>query len=71
MAVLPSPSGEADCKEDVGKEQAVRTRQTITIVSLWILWVGVVPCPAAQDVPALKDVFRGDFLIGGALIDPW
>ncbi len=44
----------------------MRTRQTITMVSLVVLLVGVVSCLAGQDVPALKDVFKNDFLIGGA-----
>ena len=45
----------------------MRTRQTITMVSVVVLWVGVVSCLAGQNVPALKDVFKDDFLIGGAL----
>jgi len=45
----------------------VRTRQTITIVGLMVLFVGMATCIAGQDVPALKDVFKNHFLIGGAL----
>jgi len=45
----------------------MRTRQTIKIVGLVGFLVGVVECLAGQDVPALKDVFKNDFLIGGAL----
>ena len=45
----------------------MRTRQTITVVSLVVQLVGVVSCMAAQDVPVLKDVFKDHFLIGGAL----
>jgi endo-1,4-beta-xylanase len=45
----------------------VRTRSTITIVSLVVLSVGVVSCMAGQNVPALKGVFKNHFLIGGAL----
>jgi endo-1,4-beta-xylanase len=37
------------------------------MVSLVVLWAGEVSCLAGQDVPALKDVFKNDFLIGGAL----
>ena len=45
----------------------MRTRQTITIVGLMVLFVGMATCIAGQDVPALKDVFKNHFLIGGAL----
>jgi len=45
----------------------VRTRQTITLVSLVVLSVGVISCMAGQEVPALKDVFKTHFLIGSAL----
>jgi endo-1,4-beta-xylanase len=45
----------------------VNTRQIIVIVSLVVLVLGIVPCRAGQKVPALKDVFKDDFLIGGAL----
>jgi endo-1,4-beta-xylanase len=45
----------------------VRTRQTIMIVSLVVQLVGAVSCMAEQNVPALKDVFKNHFLIGGAL----
>lgn len=36
------------------------------MASLMVLLVGVVSCMAGQDVPALKDVFKDHFLIGGA-----
>ena len=49
------------------KGTVVRTRQTIAMMSVEVLLVGVVSCMAEQNVPALKDVFRNDFLIGGAL----
>jgi hypothetical protein len=39
------------------REQAMKTRRTIMIVKWVVLLVGVVPCMAGQDVPALKDVF--------------
>jgi endo-1,4-beta-xylanase len=45
----------------------MKTRQTIMIVTLLGLLVGMVPCMAEQDVPVLKDVFKNHFLIGGAL----
>lgn len=44
----------------------MRTRQTITIMSLVVLLVGMVSCMAGQNVPALKDVFKNHFLMGGA-----
>lgn len=37
------------------------------MASLAVLLAGVVSCLAGQNVPALKDVFKNDFLIGGAL----
>jgi endo-1,4-beta-xylanase len=37
------------------------------MVSLVALLIGVASCMAGQDVPALKDVFKNHFLIGGAL----
>jgi len=43
------------------------TRQAITIVTLVGFLVGAVPCMAERDIPALKDVFKDHFLIGGAL----
>lgn len=43
------------------------TRRAITFVSLMILMVHVVPSMAAEDEPALKDVFKDHFLIGGAV----
>jgi endo-1,4-beta-xylanase len=48
----------------------VKTRRTITMVCLMVLGMGVVSCLAGQGVPALKDVFKADFLIGGALNRP-
>lgn len=36
-------------------------------VSLLVLAGGAVSCMAGQDVPALKELFQDDFLIGGAL----
>jgi endo-1,4-beta-xylanase len=45
----------------------MRERRTITILSLIVILVGVVTCTAGQDLPALKDVFKDYFLIGGAL----
>jgi len=37
------------------------------MVSLVVLLFGVVSCMAGQNLPALKDVFKNHFLIGGAL----
>jgi endo-1,4-beta-xylanase len=48
----------------------VSMRKTITAVSLAILWIGAAQSMAEQNVPALKDVFKADFLIGGALNRP-
>jgi endo-1,4-beta-xylanase len=48
----------------------MRTRQTIAIGSLLVLMISMVPCLAGQNVPALKDVFKDTFLIGGALNRP-
>jgi endo-1,4-beta-xylanase len=45
----------------------VRTKRTVIVVSLAILLIGVAQGRAGQNVPALKDVFKADFLIGGAL----
>jgi GH35 family endo-1,4-beta-xylanase len=42
-------------------------KKTVTVTSLAILLLGAAPCVAEQNVPALKDVFKADFLIGGAL----
>jgi endo-1,4-beta-xylanase len=42
-------------------------KKTVTIAGLAILLIGVAPGLAGQNVPALKDVFQTDFLIGGAL----
>jgi len=49
------------------KEHAVRVKQTILMMCGAILAGGAVSCLAGQGVPALKDVFKNDFLIGGAL----
>ena len=45
----------------------MRIRRTLTTASLVVLSAGVLSCMAGQDVPALKDVFKNHFLIGGAL----
>jgi endo-1,4-beta-xylanase len=45
----------------------LRVKRTVLIASMAVLSVGVVSCMAGQDVPALKDVFKNHFLIGGAL----
>ncbi len=45
----------------------MKTRQTITMALWVVLGVGVASCLGGQPVPALKDVFKADFLIGGAL----
>jgi endo-1,4-beta-xylanase len=42
-------------------------KKTITVASLTILLIGVAQGMAGQSVPALKDVFKDTFLIGGAL----
>jgi endo-1,4-beta-xylanase len=42
-------------------------KKTVTIAGLAILLIGAAPGLAGQNVPALKDVFQADFLIGGAL----
>ena len=42
-------------------------KKTITVASVAILWIGVAQGMAGQNVPALQDVFKTDFLIGGAL----
>jgi endo-1,4-beta-xylanase len=44
-----------------------RTRQTIVMISIVVLFIGVVSCMAGQEVPALKNAFEDHFLIGGAL----
>ena len=44
----------------------MKTGRIITIVSLVVFWAGVASCTSEQDVPALKDVFKNHFLIGGA-----
>jgi len=45
----------------------VRIKQIVKTASLVVLSVGMVSCMAGQDVPALKDVFKDHFFIGGAL----
>jgi endo-1,4-beta-xylanase len=45
----------------------VTTKVIISIVSVTVLFVAISPCVAGQNVPALKDVFKNDFVIGGAL----
>jgi len=44
----------------------VKTKRTLTMVAV-VLFMGGISCPAEQDVPALQEVFKSDFLIGGAL----
>lgn len=41
--------------------------KTATVASLAILWIGATQSMAGQSVPALKDIFKDHFLIGGAL----
>lgn len=41
-------------------------QKTTTVASLAILWIGAAQCAGGQPVPALKDVFKDHFLIGGA-----
>ena len=45
----------------------MRIKRKVRTASLVVLLVGVVSCLAGQDVPALKNVFKDHFLIGGAL----
>ena len=42
-------------------------KKTVPIAGLAILWIGAAQSVAGQNVPSLKDVFKADFLIGGAL----
>ncbi len=42
----------------------MNTKRTVTVV---ILWIGAAQGMAGQNAPALKDVFKDTFLIGGAL----
>jgi endo-1,4-beta-xylanase len=42
-------------------------KRTVIVASLAILWVDAAQGVAEQNVPALKDVFKDTFLIGGAL----
>ncbi len=41
-------------------------KKTVTVTGLAILWIGAAQGTAGQNVPALKDVFKDHFLIGGA-----
>jgi endo-1,4-beta-xylanase len=45
----------------------VGTTQTTTVVRLAVFLIGAGACMAGQDLPALKEAFKDDFLIGGAL----
>lgn len=45
-------------------------KKTVTVTSLTILLIGAAQGMAEQNVPALKDVFKDTFLIGGALNRP-
>ena len=45
-------------------------KKTVTVVSLAILLIGAAQGMAGQNVPAMKDVFKDTFLIGGALNRP-
>lgn len=40
--------------------------KTVTVASLAMLLIGAAQCTAGPNVPALKDVFKDHFLIGGA-----
>jgi len=48
----------------------VSMKKTVIVASLAILLTGMAQSVAAQNVPALKDVFKDTFLIGGALNRP-
>ncbi len=41
-------------------------KRIVTVASLAVLLIGVAQCTAGPNVPALKDVFKDHFLIGGA-----
>ena len=43
-------------------------KKTVTVASLAILLIGAAQCLAGQNVPALKDVFKDTFLIGGSAL---
>jgi endo-1,4-beta-xylanase len=45
----------------------VRTQKRVGVAGVALTLTGVVSCLAGQSVPALKEVFKNDFLIGGAL----
>lgn len=45
----------------------MRTQRLVGVAGVAITMIGAVACMAGQGVPALKDVFKNDFLIGGAL----
>jgi endo-1,4-beta-xylanase len=45
----------------------MRTMRKIAVASVAVLMIGAVSYVSGQNVPALKDVFKGTFLIGGAL----
>ncbi len=48
----------------------MRTQKLLGVAGVAITLIGTVSCMAGQSVPALKDVFKSDFLIGGALNRP-
>jgi hypothetical protein len=41
-------------------------KKKITVAGLVILMIGAAQGMAGQNMPALKDVFRADFLVGGS-----
>jgi endo-1,4-beta-xylanase len=45
----------------------VRVRKTIGAAGIVVLLIGVVGCASHESSPVLKDAFKNDFLIGGAL----
>jgi hypothetical protein len=49
------------------EQEVVRIRRTITMVSLVVFLFGVVSGMAGQNEPALKDVFKNNFLMSEAL----
>ncbi|HPC96757.1 MAG TPA: endo-1,4-beta-xylanase [Sedimentisphaerales bacterium] len=48
----------------------MRTHTLMGVAGATIAWLGAASCVAGQSVPALKDVFKDAFLIGGALNRP-
>jgi endo-1,4-beta-xylanase len=48
----------------------VRTQKRVGVAGVATMLMGAISCMAGQSVPALKDVFKNDFLIGGALNRP-